>query len=330
MSASQSADSPSASSDVGALARERREHGEADRAADLDARVDEARRRGRSPPASRPTSPASSAPGSRGRRRGRSGSSAGRRRRSSCRRPASARTAAGRRRSTTRLGSERRLRAEAHAQPARRRAATSTPMTIVDGQERQADLERGRSRGSAAGRARRGRTSPNMPTTSSACTMFAPTTLRERNSRSGISGFSIRAWRTTKAATSAPETAPRIERLRAEPQPCSLDAEDRVDAEHQAGGRAARRRAGRRPASRPMPGPVARRSRSARNAVRDADRDVDEEDPVPVDRLGQHAAGEQADRAAARRRRSRRRRSPSPARAARGTSSRSSRGSPPR
>ena len=32
----------------------------------------------------------------------------------------------------------------------------------------------------------------------------------------------------------------------------------------------------------------------------DADRDVDEEDPVPVDRLGQDAAGEQADRAAGR------------------------------
>ena len=30
----------------------------------------------------------------------------------------------------------------------------------------------------------------------------------------------------------------------------------------------------------------------------DADRQVDEEDPVPVDGLGQHAAGEQPDRAA--------------------------------
>jgi hypothetical protein len=32
----------------------------------------------------------------------------------------------------------------------------------------------------------------------------------------------------------------------------------------------------------------------------DADRQVDEEDPVPVDRLGQHPTGEQADRAAGR------------------------------
>ena len=36
---------------------------------------------------------------------------------------------------------------------------------------------------------------PNMPATSSAWTTLAPETLRERNSRSGISGFSIRAWR---------------------------------------------------------------------------------------------------------------------------------------
>ena len=36
---------------------------------------------------------------------------------------------------------------------------------------------------------------PNMPTTSSAMTMLAPDTFREWNSRSGISGFSIRDWR---------------------------------------------------------------------------------------------------------------------------------------
>ena len=38
-----------------------------------------------------------------------------------------------------------------------------------------------------------------------------------------------------------------------------------------------------------------------RSAGGDADRHVDEEDPVPVDRFRQHAAGEQADRAAGRR-----------------------------
>ena len=41
-------------------------------------------------------------------------------------------------------------------------------------------------------------------------------------------------------------------------------------------------------------------SRSAANAVGDADRDVDEEDPVPVDEVGEHAAGQEADRAARR------------------------------
>ena len=51
-------------------------------------------------------------------------------------------------------------------------------------------------------------------------TMFAPVTLRDWNSRSGISGFSMRAWRSTNAATSAMETAARI-RVRADVQPCS-------------------------------------------------------------------------------------------------------------
>ena len=62
---------------------------------------------------------------------------------------------------------------------------------------------------------------PNMPTTSSACTTLAPETLRERNRRSGISGLSMRDWRTTKAASAATATAPRPS-VRVEPQPCSL------------------------------------------------------------------------------------------------------------
>ena len=60
---------------------------------------------------------------------------------------------------------------------------------------------------------------PNIPTTSSAWTALAPETLRERNRRSGISGFSIRAWRTRKATIAATATAPRVS-VRAEPQPC--------------------------------------------------------------------------------------------------------------
>ena len=51
---------------------------------------------------------------------------------------------------------------------------------------------------------------PNMPATRKAWIRLAPTTLREWKRRSGISGFSIRAWRATKAAPRAKETAKRI------------------------------------------------------------------------------------------------------------------------
>ena len=54
---------------------------------------------------------------------------------------------------------------------------------------------------------------PNMPATNRAWTMLAPDTLRERNRRSGISGFAIRAWRKTNAAIRAAETAPEDQRL---------------------------------------------------------------------------------------------------------------------
>ena len=58
-----------------------------------------------------------------------------------------------------------------------------------------------------------------MPATISAITTLAPTTLRERKSRSGMSGLAIRAWRTTNAATRAIAIAPRPS-VCAEPQPC--------------------------------------------------------------------------------------------------------------
>ena len=50
--------------------------------------------------------------------------------------------------------------------------------------------------------------------------MFAPETLRDWNSRSGISGFSMRAWRSTKIATSAIEAAASSS-VCADVQPCS-------------------------------------------------------------------------------------------------------------
>ena len=62
---------------------------------------------------------------------------------------------------------------------------------------------------------------PNSPATIRICTTFAPVTFRERNSRSGMSGLAAVAWRATKPAKSASDTAPRIS-VRAEPKPCSL------------------------------------------------------------------------------------------------------------
>jgi hypothetical protein len=85
----------------------------------------------------------------------------------------------------------------------------------------------------------------------------------------------------------------------AAPRPTPSSAgrlDDRVDGEHQrAGDQHARRDVG--ALAKPMPVVAAIRRRAA-TAVAIADRDVDEEDPVPVDRLGQDAAGQQADRAA--------------------------------
>ena len=82
---------------------------------------------------------------------------------------------------------------------------------------------------------------PNMPTTTRPCTRFAPATLRERNRRSGISGFATRAWRATKAATQRERD--RAEDERGGRAPALLgDLQDRVDAEHQAAGE--QRRAG--------------------------------------------------------------------------------------
>ena len=138
---------------------------------------------------------------------------------------------------------------------------------------------------------------PNMPTAHSAMTAFAPATLRERNRRSGISGSAIRAWRATKRPAAGAHAA-QHERPRRAPA-VLLDPEDRVDAEHQARGE--QRGAGEVGARAERRCPAGPRRPEREQRGRDADRHVDEEDPVPVDRLGQRAAGEQADRAAGRR-----------------------------
>ena len=61
---------------------------------------------------------------------------------------------------------------------------------------------------------------PNIPATDRAWTRLAPETLRERNSRSGISGLLAVASRTTKPTSSATATAPRASVWPA-PQPSS-------------------------------------------------------------------------------------------------------------
>ena len=61
---------------------------------------------------------------------------------------------------------------------------------------------------------------PNMPATRSACSAFAPETLRERKIRSGISGVPAVASRAMNAASSASDTTPNPS-APVEPQPSS-------------------------------------------------------------------------------------------------------------
>ena len=61
----------------------------------------------------------------------------------------------------------------------------------------------------------------NMPATTTTWTALAPETLRERNSRSGMSGFAVLACRATNAPSSVSATAPRPS-VCSEPQPYSL------------------------------------------------------------------------------------------------------------
>ena len=137
---------------------------------------------------------------------------------------------------------------------------------------------------------------PNMPATDSAWTRFAPETLRERKMRSGISGFAVAASRTTKAASSASETAPSAERQRRAPAVLGRRLDDRVDAEHQRGGD--QHRAEDVGALAEADPAVVLDQPPRQEGGGEPDRDVDEEDPVPADRLGEDPADQQADRAA--------------------------------
>ncbi len=116
---------------------------------------------------------------------------------------------------------------------------------------------------------------------------------------SGISGFLAVASRAMNAASSAAEMPLSEQRLAVAPAVLGGRLDDRVDAEHQR----ARDQDGAgdvRTAAEADP-LVALDEPQGEHGGHDRDRHVDEEDPVPVDRLGEDPAGEQPDRPAARR-----------------------------
>ena len=207
----------------GALGRERGEHGEADRAADLHGRVDQAGGEARSPRRGARHRERHQRREARGRRRCRSGSSRAARRPRRCRRPACGRTAAGRRRSSSSAGISVALGAEAHRDAAReaqrQRAHHDRRWAGTPGRPRA-----GRSRGSAAGTARRGRTCRTCRRRRRPCTRFAPATLRERNRRSGISGFAIARLAGDERGDQRERDGAEDERARSRPSPARRPA----------------------------------------------------------------------------------------------------------
>ena len=116
--------------------------------------------------------------------------------------------------------------------------------------------------------------------------------------RSGISGVRARASRATNAASIATASGAEAERRRRAPAALGR-LDDRVDREHQRAGD--EDRAGDVGAGLQADPAVVLEQARGEQGRREADRQVDEEDPVPVDRLGQRAAGQQPDRGAGRR-----------------------------
>ncbi len=120
---------------------------------------------------------------------------------------------------------------------------------------------------------------------------LAPVTLRERKMRSGMSGLRAvpRAPRTPPATPATPPRAASV--LPGAPAVFGGGLDDRVDAQHQ---RACdEHRAGDIGALGEADPPFAIEQAHSESDRGDADGDVDEEDPVPVDRLGEHPAGKQ-------------------------------------
>jgi hypothetical protein len=114
--------------------------------------------------------------------------------------------------------------------------------------------------------------------------------VRERNSRSGISGRCAVACRTTKPARSTTDSAPRP---RAWPELGGW-LHDGVDGEHQSAGD--EDCAGDVGALAHPDAPVVGDEPDSEHGCGDPDRDVDQEDPVPVDGLRQDPARDEPDR----------------------------------
>ncbi len=116
---------------------------------------------------------------------------------------------------------------------------------------------------------------------------------------SGISGFLRGRLARDERGEQGARDAAEEQGLRVAPAVLGRGLDDRVDAEHQrARDQDRARNVG---AAADADSLVALDQPHGEHRCDDRDRHVDEEDPVPVDRLGQDAAGEQADRAAARR-----------------------------
>ena len=130
-------------------------------------------------------------------------------------------------------------------------------------------------------------------------TMLAPDTFREWNSRSGISGFSIRAWRRRTPPPARSTTAREDQRLRRGP---AVLARRRGSCTRPASGRRsrARRRGRRRPRRCRCPAGPRRAAARARRSTMPIGTFTKKIQCQLID-VGEDAAGEQADRAARRR-----------------------------
>ena len=235
----------------------RREHGQPERAADLGGRVDEPRREPGVLLASRRTSRRSSAPGRRCRRRPPAAPSRAARRGRSCRGRRRGANSASASHDQRHPGQQRVARAEARDDPLGV-ADRERPHRDRDRQEGEPDLRARRSRARAAGRARRGRTCPNIPATDRIwIAVRGHDRARAEDAQRHERMRRARLPQRRTPASSASAQRAQGERAAVAPAVRGGGADDRVDADHQRGGDQHARPAASAPRSRPMP--VARR-----------------------------------------------------------------------